>query len=159
MKKKKIFSKLLLVVLIGLTTACGSSYNTDFAPPSENASIDDVFPATIDGMERQIENIKLPAEFEGIKAFYGEKQISIDVVRITQPDQVDRFVNEFLVPEIDKLQTNFRGNINGKWYGKGTGEDGSKVYAWINSNWAFYLQAQNEELFDKAIEEFKFISK
>ena len=72
-KKIKLTFKIILAVIAGpivISIFFGSStYETDFPPPAQKANLDDIFPKSIDGKQRNIE--KLPGDNTVYKGFRG----------------------------------------------------------------------------------------
>ena len=157
MKPFNRFLQLSLIVSLLFLFSCGGpSYNTDYEPPSQDADINEVFPETISGLEREVTMLDIDKDFYlGVQAKYGD-DIVIEII-ITKPEaDHNKYIEDFLVPEIDKLSNNFRGNINGKWAGRGNDGD-FRLYAWEHQRHLYKIKAK-EEVFEDAVLLFNFIS-
>ena len=155
--KTQRFIQLGLIFSLIFLFSCGGGYNTDFTPPDDDAALDDVFPTSINNLER--ETIIMPIEdedFKGIKAVYGNEEIIIEVIRTGEGANSQTYIDNYLLPEIDKLPSHSRASVNGEWTGKGS-DDRYKYYAWVNDIWIFKIQAEID-VFDVVINDFKFIS-
>jgi hypothetical protein len=152
------FNAIILFVLL-LITACGPDYNTDFEPPPPNASLDEVFPAEIVGMKRNLERITLSHPLEGFTATYGNDKITIDAILSPNKETADNYFKEKIVPRFDEMKNHFRGNVNGRWSASGTDEKGRRWFGWVNNGWIFLLSGSDKDNLKKAIDAFKYISK
>lgn len=150
---------LLWIPLVLLLFSCGSKYNMDYAVPAENASLDDVFPASIAGMDNVIFDLDLPSDLIGFQAEYGESSpLVIGVIQAENEARASSAFENQIVPLIDEMPTNSRGNINGRWKATGKDSQGRKWVAWSNLNWIFFIHCADEAVFDQAIDDFAFIS-
>ena len=149
---------LLFPILLLILSACGPDYNTDFEPPPPNAKLDDVFPAEIFGMKRDVRRMQLDHPLEGFTASYGEGKISIDAILTQGKSDADDYFKNSIAPEYDKMKNHFRGNINGKWSASGTGQNGRKWFAWVNNRWIFQLSGSDKDNLSKAIDAFKYVA-
>jgi len=154
---KKFSSFILIIILI--ITACGPDYNTDFDPPPQNARLDDVFPAEIDGMKSKVERMTISHPLEGFTAAYGNDKITIDAILAPNNETADSYFKETIVPRFDKMKNHSRGNINGKWSASGTDEKGRRWFGWVNNGWIFLLSGTDKEHLSRAVDSFKYISK
>ncbi len=152
--KKNFFLFILSLFLI----SCGSNYNTDFQPPEAGANPADVFPEKIAGLERMISMMSIEDNsFIGVQSVYGDNNILIEVIKAANVQEADRYVNDFAVPRIDAYSSHGRARVNGVWSGRGSNSAGEKIYAWQKQNWVYLITAKSSELFDQAIQEFKYI--
>ncbi len=152
--KKTIF----LFILSTFFFACGPSYNTDFQPPEAGANPADVFPEKIAGLERMISMMSIEDNsFIGVQSVYGERDILIEVIKAANAEAANRYVDAFAVPRIDSYSSHGRARVNGVWSGRGSNSAGEKIYAWQKQNWVYLITAKSSELFDQAIQEFKYI--
>ncbi len=152
--KKNFFLFILSLFLI----SCGSNYNTDFQPPEAGANPADVFPEEIAGLERMISMMSIEDNsFIGVQSVYGDNNILIEVIKAVNVQEADRYVNDFAVPRIDAYSSHGRARVNGVWSGRGSNSAGEKIYAWQKQNWVYLITAKSSELFDQAIQEFKYI--
>jgi hypothetical protein len=152
MKKSIVFFPVVFVFF--LITGCGSNYNTDYAPPGKKARPAEVFPTDVGGNDALIERIK-----NGYQAMYGEKDVIIRIVQLANKVEADTFFSRMIVPEFDKMPSHFRGQVNGRWYAKGSDSSGMKAYGWVNNQWVFVIKAKSEVLFDETVEKLEYISK
>lgn len=141
-----------------LLVSCGSSYNTDYNPPDENASFEDVFPAEIDGMEAEVELLQDNDDAIIVQSTY-DGNITITVIQFEDKANADAYFKSDIVPKFDDMNSRSSGKVNGRWFAKGKDSDGRKAYAWVNNNWIFSIAGDNENYFDEAIDAFNFISK
>ncbi len=155
--KKSILISLGLGVLMLLFASCGGGYNTDYSPPGDNSSKEDVFPAEIGGLEADIKVLQKASDAIAIQSKYNDK-ITISVIRFDSKEKADTYFKEQIVSEFDGMSSRSSGQINGKWFAKGS-KGKAKAYAWANNNWIFSISAENKDYFEKAIDEFKYISK
>jgi hypothetical protein len=148
----------LFILLFFSLTACGPSYNTDFQPPKSGTNPADVFPEKIAGLDRMISMMTIEDQsFIGVKSVYGSNDILIEVVKASNTQEGNRYVDEFTVPRIDSYSSHGRARVNGVWTGRGSNSAGEKIYAWQNQNWVYLITAKSNELFEQAIKEFKYI--
>jgi len=154
----RLFSALTLISLFVIVTACGPDYNTDFDPPPPNASVKEVFPEEIDGMNADIKRMALSHPLEGFSAKYGNGKISIDAILAPAKSFADDHFKDAIVPNFDEMKNHFRGNVNGKWSASGTSDDGRKWFAWVNNSWIFVMSGSDKGNLMKAIEAFKYVA-
>jgi len=159
MRSSKIRSLFLLSLLTFFMVSCGSDYKTDFPPPPPNAAYDDVFPPEIDGMESNITRMMTDHPLEGMQADYGDSKIHIEGILSPDKERADKYYEDIIVPKIDALKSHSRTNVNGKWRGEGTDENGRKWIAWTNDTWVFVLNAADAAMMGKTIDAFKYISR
>ncbi len=152
--------KIIIIVLLAITLLMSfcSDYDTNFPPPEPNATFKDVFPLQIADKKGTLKKIEVPKKFVGIKVVYGKADIKITVIQANGNDEADEYFKKKIAPIFDLMPSHFRGKLNGKWYAKGKKSGGFKAFAWVNKNWIFMIEAKNKEFFDKAIDEFIFIS-
>lgn len=161
MNKATFYFPLIFLVSASLfLAACGKGYNTDFPPPSATAEIDEVFPANIDGLERNIQKMNYGVDnIAGFKAEYGSSvDITIEVIQTNGPVDADNYFQNRIIPQFDSMPNHFRGNINGKWEASGTDGSGREWFAWVNQNWIFVMSGATGDLLDKAVKEFKYVA-
>jgi len=153
----KVNFSLLAVLLSLFLSGCGPNFNTDFEPPPPDATIDNIFPKTINDWMRKIENPKMRFPYKAAVANYGDGRITIDAIRSPNKGAADNYFKKAIVPNFDKMKNHFRGNINGKWSASGTDDKGRRWYAWVNNNWIFMISGNNKENFKMAIDAFKYV--
>jgi hypothetical protein len=146
---------LLITPIILFVYSCGMSpdYNLAYPTPPENAQLEDVFPAEIDGEKGIVEN----PSYGGINMNYGDVG-SIYVVRLENNEEAQSFFQNNLVDEFKDLSSNFSGNINGQFYAKAHSKT-KRMFGWINKNYCFVLKASDKEGLETLVNAFKFISK
>lgn len=154
----KINIVLAFFFLLLLATACGPDFKTDFEPPPPNASVKEVFPEKIDGMEANITRMSLTHPLEGFSAKYGGDKISIDAILAPAKNFADDHFKDVIVPKFDAMKNHYRGNVNGKWSASGTDENGRKWFAWVNNSWIFILSGNDKENLMKAVDAFKYVA-
>jgi hypothetical protein len=145
-----------LMILIALS-GCGPDFNTDFEPPKPDADITEVFPDEIGGMKGVIERANLISAVVGFSSTYGEGRIVISAIQTPSKAAADEYFEFAIVPNFDKMENHFKGNVNGKWRASGTDEKGRKWYGWVNNNWVFLLNGSDTKYFKMAIDAFNFI--
>ena len=144
--------------LLVFNYGCGPDYNTDFEPPPPNASVEEVFPEEIDGMNVKIKRMTLTQPLEGFSAEYGRDKISIDVILAPSKNIADDHFKNVIVPRFDEMKNHYRGQVNGKWSASGTDEHGRKWFAWVNNSWAFVISGSDKGNLMKAIDAFKYVA-
>ena len=159
MKPRNFFPIVIIFSLLFIFSCGESSYNTDYPSPTDDLDVDDVFPAKIFDLDREVVSLMKINEkdFRGTRATYGEAEdIVIEIINIRNEADYNTYIDKYLIPEIDKLSTHSRKNINGNWSGSGN-DDLYKLYAWTHDNVIFKIKAKTE-LFEAAITEFNYIS-
>ncbi|MFC2119952.1 hypothetical protein ACFLQ4_02660 [Bacteroidota bacterium] len=150
------FAIITLMVLIALS-GCGPDFNTDFDPPPTDAKLTDVFPDEIGGMKGIITKAKLISPAVGFSSNYGEGKIVISAIQTASKAAADKYFEIAMVPNFDKMENHFRGNINGNWRASGTDEKGRKWYCWVNNNWVFLINGSDTKYFKMAIDAFEYV--
>lgn len=154
--KKKYFLSLTICLLF---FSCGSSLNTNFDPPGQDAVFGEIFPEEIKGHDLQLQELKLAKPFIGYESTYSDL-LKYQVIKAPDKKRADQFFEKQVVPFFDdSFSTQFSGSINGKWVARGTKKDGHKWYAWSNEDWIFLIIATNEENFNAAVDAFDYISR
>ena len=154
---RKTFYFLVFGLLV-INYGCGPDYNTDFEPPPPNASVEEVFPEEIDGMNVKIKRMTLTQPLEGFSAEYGRDKISIDAILAPSKNIADDHFKNVIVPLFDEMKNHYRGQVNGKWSASGTDEHGRKWFAWVNNSWAFIISGSDKGNLMKAIDAFKYVA-
>ena len=155
MKKSRILT-IAISTLMLILVSCGSSYNTEFAPPSQNAQLTEVFPQDIGGTKADIQPIKEVTTGIAYEANYNDL-IKITVMQFKEKSEADAFFKAKVVPLFDKMTNHSRAQVNGKWYAKGSDNTGEH-YAWVNQNWVLGIYAKDDAEFSKAVAAFNYIS-
>ncbi len=156
MRRKFLLAGVSLSILL-ILSGCGPDFNTDFDPPKPDAKLTDVFPEEIGGMEGNISRANLQEPLVGFSSSYDDGKIVISAIQTPNKAAADEYFKSTIVPDIDKMKNNFRGNINGKWRASGTDDTGRKWYGWVNNNWVFLLNGSDKKYFKMAIDAFKFV--
>jgi len=155
----KAINTLALFSLIFIMSCGTSSYNTNFENPDIKANPEDVFPENILKMPRTITVMKMHSEdYGGVKAEYGDKEITIEVVVATSQDMANRYTKAKVIPRLEAYNENTIADSADKWLGKGTKDTGETIVALQNGLWIYLISASDSEKLTATVKEFKYIS-
>ncbi len=148
----------LLAILTFVLSACGPSYRTDFPPPLDTQTYQEIVPGELGGASVVMTPLELdPAQYKGVEAKYGQGA-SLLLLQCKDQEALDTFVKETLVPELEAYSSQMSGKVNGQWSFKASGEMG-RTQGWQNQHWFFVIRAANDDLFEEMVEKFSFIQK
>ncbi len=150
---------LLLFTATLLLTACGGSYNTEFAPPTGEEKYSDIVPSEISGEAMRAVRLELdPDTYHGARFEFGEKA-SILMIQSGNETALDAYFKETVVPQMEEgYGSKMSGKINGRWSARASGQSG-RFKAWQNGAYIFVIKASTDEIFEEIVEKFPYIAK
>lgn len=146
--KKMIFGLFLCAVLL---SGCGRM-NVDFPPPSDFASVTELFPAAVDGVPMQLTRSGLS---QGL-AYAYQGVGSVWVYRTNDEASAAAFFDSEVALLFDGFSSVKRWNINGRRQVQAKGGDGYAV-GWTNGKWLFLIRAAEKKGFKKLIDVYPWI--
>ena len=146
--KKTIFGLFLCAVFL---SGCGRM-NVDFPPPSDFASVTELFPAAVDGVPMQLTRSGLS---QGL-AYAYQGVGSVWVYRTNDEASAAAFFDSEVALLFDGFSSVKRWNINGRRQVQAKGGDGYAV-GWTNGKWLFLIRAAEKKGFKKLIDVYPWI--
>lgn len=153
LKKISVF----FVVAIFCLSACGGGYNTNFPTPDPKKKIGESFPMTVAGEARELAPLDVQPNV-GYQATYGGGKMSVQMIQAATADAASAYFKDKIVPLFDAMGSHSRGQINGKWYAKGSDAQGEH-YGWVNNNWVMVIHAKDKDHLEKLVEALPYIAK
>jgi hypothetical protein len=149
----------ILFGAILLLSACGSSYNTQFPPPTGEEKYSEIVPAEIGGEAVRSEKLEREAGvYHGSRFAFGEKA-SIVMVQCSNQKAIDTYFKGTVVPQLEEgFGSKVSGKFNGVWSARASGSSG-RIQAWQNDAYVFVIEAGTDELFEEIVEKFPYIAK
>lgn len=146
--KKTIFGLFLCAVFL---SGCGRM-NVDFPPPSDFASVTELFPAAVDGVPMQLTRSGLS---QGLAYAYQDIG-SVWVYRTNDEASAAAFFDSEVALLFDGFSSVKRWNINGRRQVQAKGSVGYAV-GWTNGKWLFLIRAAEKKGFKKLIDVYPWI--
>jgi hypothetical protein len=158
LKLNQLLGLILFILFAGV--ACGGSYNTDFPVPNPKGANDfSMFPKEIKALKGALTQMSVQPPLFGFQTSYDNGKMNIQIVKAPNAAAADAFFKSTVVPKIDTMPSHSRAQVNGKWYAKGKEKAGRVWYGWVNQNWAFVINAADQDHFDAVVEAFGYIAK